>query len=65
MIGKDYLSRQAFTLLRFSRMTRDPQLASNLMAKAADLQSRSDEAPLVPELPIPGPTTLPNRVGRP
>jgi hypothetical protein len=44
MIGKDYLTRQAMTLLRFARLTTDPQLAARLTRKAADLQARTGGA---------------------
>jgi hypothetical protein len=51
MIGREYLSRQALTLLRLARLTTNPNVAANLTTKAADMQSRVEEAPLSPELP--------------
>jgi hypothetical protein len=43
MIGKDYLARQAATLLRLAHLTRDRKQSASLAAKAADLKARSDE----------------------
>ena len=48
MIGKDYLSRQAETLLKMARITKDQRIAVGLAEKAADLKSRMDEAPPAP-----------------
>ena len=45
MIGKDYFVRQATTLLRMARTTRDPQTQAALAAKAADLKSKGDDTP--------------------
>jgi hypothetical protein len=42
--GKEYLTRQATTLLRFAKATTDPQIVAGLVEKAADLKSRVDEA---------------------
>ena len=42
--GKEYLTRQATTLIRFAKATTDPQVAAGLVEKAADLKSKSDEA---------------------
>ena len=49
MIGKDYFSRQAQILLRLARVTSDPKMAAGLTTKAAELQSKYDDAPLVPD----------------
>jgi hypothetical protein len=49
MIGKDYFSRQAATLLKLARITRDSKVAVGLATKAADLQTRFDEAPMIPD----------------
>ena len=46
MIGRDYLLRQAMTLLRMSKATNDPQVSAAIAAKAADLKSRIDQVPL-------------------
>jgi hypothetical protein len=48
MIGNDYLSRQAATLLKMARITKDQRIAVGLAEKAADLTSRMDEAPPAP-----------------
>jgi hypothetical protein len=45
MIGKDYLTRQAVTLLKLAKATTDPQVHANLATKAAELQARRSEAP--------------------
>lgn len=53
MAGREYLNRQAATLLKFARTTTDPMVALRLVEKAADLKEqaedsrthRSDEAP--------------------
>jgi hypothetical protein len=60
MIGKDYLSRQAMTLLSLARVTKDRALAANLTTKAADLQSRAHETPLDPDHPHGSPDLQPN-----
>ena len=43
MIGKEYLTRQAMTLLKFAKSTKDPNISAALVDKAADLKSRIDE----------------------
>ncbi|WP_377831163.1 hypothetical protein ACFKHW_38590 (plasmid) [Bradyrhizobium lupini] len=45
MAGKKYLAEQAATLLKFAQATTNPDVAAGLLAKAADLSSKSDEAP--------------------
>ena len=52
MIGREYLVRQATTLLKLARLVKDPKLAAGLTQKAADLQARSDETSLVPDAPL-------------
>lgn len=52
MIGREYLARQATTLLKLARLVKDPKLAAGLANKAADLQARSDETPLLPDAPL-------------
>ena len=44
--SKNYLIRQAETLLRFARQTRDPSFAAVLIEKAADLIEKFDELSL-------------------
>jgi hypothetical protein len=41
--GRNYFVRQATTLIKFARSTKDPQLAAALIEKAADLKSQVDE----------------------
>jgi hypothetical protein len=54
MAGKEYFSRQAQILLRLAKVTSDPNKAAGLTTKAAELQARQNEAPLVPDAsPIP------------
>jgi len=38
MARKDYLTRQATTLIKFARATTDPQVVAGLVEKAADLK---------------------------
>jgi len=45
MIGRDYLARQAATLLRLALLTRDAKQAASLAAKAAELKERLDAVP--------------------
>ena len=45
MIGRDYLVRQAMTLLRMARVSNDPTVAASLASKAAELTSRLDDGP--------------------
>ena len=45
MIGRDYFARQAATLLRLARLTRDAKQAAKLAVKAAELKERLDAAP--------------------
>jgi len=43
MIGKDYLIRQASTLLKMARTVKDPQVQAGLATKAADLWERVED----------------------
>ena len=43
MVGKEYLTRQATTLLNFAKTVTDPNVAAGLVEKAADLKSKVDE----------------------
>jgi hypothetical protein len=61
MIGKDYFSRQATTLLKLAGITSDPRLAAGLTTKAAELQARFDETPLAPEVSPLAPGIQPNK----
>jgi hypothetical protein len=42
--GKEYLTRQATTLIRFAKVTTDPQTVAALVDKAVDLKSKLDES---------------------
>jgi hypothetical protein len=44
MIGRQYMARQATSLLKFARTTNNPQLAAVLVEKAAHLKSQVDDA---------------------
>jgi hypothetical protein len=44
VVGKEYLTRQATTLLKFANTVTDPNVAAGLVEKAADLKSRLDES---------------------
>lgn len=48
MVGKQYLTRQAVTLLKFAHTVTDPNVAAGLVEKALDLKSRMDE-PTAPD----------------
>ena len=50
VLGKQYLTRQATTLLKFAKTTRDPHVAAALVEKAADLQDQVDEKRRRPDL---------------
>jgi hypothetical protein len=41
--GKEYLTRQAETLLKFGKAASDPNVAAGLIEKAAELKSKVDE----------------------
>jgi hypothetical protein len=63
VIGKQYLVRQAVTLLKFAKSTQDPKMAAALVEKAADLKDQVDEAiprsdltPLAPDIESPSAT---------
>jgi hypothetical protein len=43
VIGRQYLTQQAKTLLNFARSTTDRGMAAALIEKAVDLKSRVDE----------------------
>jgi hypothetical protein len=43
VVDREYLSRQALTLLKFGKATSDPNVAAGLIEKAADLQSQLDQ----------------------
>lgn len=44
MIGKDYLIRQATTLLKMAKTVTDPQVQAGLATKAAEMQERLEGA---------------------
>jgi len=52
VVGREYLARQAATLLRFAKSTNNPKLAAALVEKAADLKSRVDESTLTDLTPL-------------
>ena len=43
VVGRNYFTRQAATLLKFAKSTSDPELAAALVEKASNLKSQSDE----------------------
>jgi len=61
VVGRQYLTRQAMTLLKFAKSTNDPNVAAALIEKAADLKSKVDESiapdptPLAPDVEPPAP----------
>jgi hypothetical protein len=42
VVGKQYLTQQAVTLLKFAHTVTDPNVAAGLVEKAVDLKSRVD-----------------------
>jgi len=44
VVGRQYLTQQATTLLKFAKTVTDPNVAAGLVEKAADLKSRMDES---------------------
>lgn len=60
VIGRQYFTRQATTLLKFANSTTNAELAAVLVEKAANLKSQVDEAspppdqsPRAPDVEIP------------
>jgi hypothetical protein len=53
MIGRDYLARQAVTLLRLALLTKDARQAATLAAKAAEMKERLDAVPPTDVSPMP------------
>lgn len=51
MVGRDYLNRQAATLLRFAKATTDPEMVAGLVEKAAELNERAEEQADVGQAP--------------
>lgn len=47
--GKEYLTRQAATLMKFANATTDRQVAARLVEKAVDLQCRVDDGAARPD----------------
>ena len=45
MVGKQYLTQQATTLLKFAQTVTDPNVAARLVEKVNDLKSRLDASP--------------------
>jgi hypothetical protein len=45
MVGRNYFTRQAATLLKFARSSSDPQMVAALVEKAAELKSHLDQTP--------------------
>jgi hypothetical protein len=60
VVGRNYLTRQATTLLKFAKSTSDPQLVAALVEKAVDLKSQVDET-----MPPPDPSPMAPDVERP
>ena len=57
MIGREYFMRQAATLVKFAKVTKDPTISAALLEKAADLKLQVDErpdlTPLAPDIEPP------------
>jgi hypothetical protein len=55
VVGKQYLTQQAVTLLKFAQTVTDPNVAAGLVEKAVDLKSRvdasnGDKSPRAPDV---------------
>jgi hypothetical protein len=50
MIGKEYLARQATTLLQMAKTVKNPQVAAGLAEKALDFKERLEKTPSAPDL---------------
>jgi hypothetical protein len=44
VVGRQYLTQQATTLLKLAKTVTDPTVAAGLVEKAAELKSRMDES---------------------
>jgi hypothetical protein len=53
MIGREYFARQAMTLLRMAKATKDPDLSAKVLSKAADLEAKASEIPGGPPVVTP------------
>src|SRR5260370_213384 len=59
MVGRDYFTRQAMTLLKFAKSTANPELAAVLVEKAAELNAQGeassppDRSPRAPDVEPP------------
>jgi hypothetical protein len=53
VIGRDYFTAEAETLLELAKSAADPQVAASLIERAADLRALVDELGAAPG-PIPG-----------
>ena len=53
VVGRSYFTRQATTLLKFAKSTKNPDLAAVLIEKAADLKSQIDETMPPDPSPLP------------
>ena len=62
MVSKDYLSRQATTLLKLARLEKNPQVAAGLIDKVADLTTRADAVRLTEDT-CPTPTDVKGGTG--
>src|ERR1700721_1306109 len=60
VVSKNYLTRQATTLIKFAQSTSDPRVLTALVEKATELKSQADEtrprsdlSPLAPDVEPP------------
>jgi hypothetical protein len=59
VIGRDYFTAEAETLLELAKSATDPQVAASLIERAADLRALVDELGAAPD-PSPRPAHQPN-----
>jgi hypothetical protein len=61
MLSRHYFVSQVASLLKFAKETTNPQLATVLIEKAADLKSQVDESSTTPEPSTQAPAVQPER----
>jgi len=61
VLGRHYFVRQATTLLKFAKETKNPRLAAVLIEKAVDLKSQVDESSTTPDPSPQTPDVQPER----
>jgi hypothetical protein len=50
VVGRSYFTRQAATLLKFAKSTKNPELAADLKSQVDDTMPLTDASPLAPDV---------------